>query len=152
MIHIADWRIPSKMKRLNYFLDTYPLQFVTDDVHQNVDLLLLGSADDSRTAASLRLSLQSNTHGSIYIEDCMGRNEVANLDDLPLTNTKVWALIKTQLSLILECEGEKVYKLDIYSSFPRCVTRYGETKVKFISFTEEDNAAKVYRTKPGKRK
>ena len=137
---------------IDYDIETYPLQIMTDSVVGSEDLLRVGfDTADGSSASGLKVKL--TTPPSYVIGYC---TTWVTFTNIPEERVRTWTITETETSVILACNGvEIVNYLFSESTKDTCVPYWSRNAEKMMFRSDSagiDTASDEYRAKPSGKK
>ena len=137
---------------IDYDIETYPLQIMTDSVVGSEHLLRVGfDTADGSSAAGLKVKF--TTPPSYFIGYCSsGWPAWVTFTNIPEEQVRTWTITETETSVILACNGvEIVNYLFSESTKDNCVPYWSRNAEKMMFRSDSagiDTASDEYRAKP----
>ena len=143
---ISDWTASGEREvYIDFDIETYPLQIMTDSVVSSEDLLRVAFYTGNGSEAG-GIRVKFTTPPSYWIDYC---NPVwVTFTSIPDEQARTWTITETDTSVILACNGVEIFNyLFSESTTDNCVPTWSRDAVK-MTFKSDDTASDEYRTKP----
>ena len=141
---ISDWTATGERGvYIDYDIETYPLQIMTDSVVGSEDLVWVQFYTDDGSD-SVGIDVKFTDPPQYDIGYCTGWITFT----VPEEQVRTWPITKTATSLIFACNGVEIYNyLFSESTDNQCLPQWSKDAAK-IYFTSSDTASEEYRTQP----